>query len=367
MKTPSISAEAEGSSLLSTFILDSLPIGVVTLDSDFRITGFNPYAEKLTGYRAEEAVGRVCQEILSSTLCEEKCPLKAVQSLETPSPSCRTELTCRDGTTTPVRISAAGLYDADGRRTGGVETIMDISAIVAMERLRANLVSMLAHDMRSSLTGIHGLGLRLLRNLSEMTEEKVRTHLEIMTREAGKLEALVDDFLELSRIEGRGVKLNITAVSLDRELEELFETYSERASRRGLQLELDAPEILPVIEADAARLRRVLTNLLDNAIKYSRGSGTIRIRARATDQEILLAVEDQGMGIEPGDLPFIFDIFHRGKGAGGRDGHGLGLATVKAIVEGHGGRVMVTSEIGTGSTFTVLLPRQFRETAAEQS
>jgi two-component system phosphate regulon sensor histidine kinase PhoR len=244
---------------------------------------------------------------------------------------------------------------------------MDISAIVAMERLRANLVSMLAHDMRSSLTGIHGLGLRLLRNLSEMTEEKVRTHLEIMTREAGKLEALVDDFLELSRIEGRGVKLNITAVSLDRELEELFETYSERASRRGLQLELDAPEILPVIEADAARLRRVLTNLLDNAIKYSRGSGTIRIRARATDQEILLAVEDQGMGIEPGDLPFIFDIFHRGKGAGGRDGHGLGLATVKAIVEGHGGRVMVTSEIGTGSTFTVLLPRQFRETAAEQS
>lgn len=340
-------------------ILDSLPMAVVTMDSDFRITGFNPWAEKLTGYRAEEAVGRICQEILSSTLCSRNCPLKAIQNPETRSVTSKAEITGRDGGSKPVRISAAALFDAEGHRMGGVEAIMDISSIVAMERLRANFVSMLAHDMRSSLTGIHGLGLRLLRNLPQMPHEKVVNHLEIITREAGKLESLVDDFLELSRIETGGVKLNITAVSLDKELEELFDTYRERASQRGLRLELQAPEILPVIEADAPRLRRVFANLLDNAIKFSGVTGAVVIRARETDREIVVSVEDQGIGIEPEDLPFIFDIFHRGSATGGREGHGLGLATVKAIVESHGGRILVTSEPDSGSTFTVFLPRHF--------
>jgi two-component system phosphate regulon sensor histidine kinase PhoR len=344
-------------------IMDSLPMAVVTMDSELRITGFNPWAEKLTGYRAEEAMGRICQEILHSTLCSQNCPLKAVQNPETRSVSSKAEITGRDGGSKPVRISAAALFDAEGRRVGGVEAIMDISSIVAMERLRANFVSMLAHDMRSSLTGIHGLGLRLLRNLPKMPHEKVMNHLEIITREAGKLESLVDDFLELSRIEAGGVKLNITAVSLDKELEELFDTYRERASQRGLRLELQAPEILPVIEADAARLRRVFANLLDNAMKFSGGTGAIVIRARETDQEIVVSVEDEGIGIEPGDLPFIFDIFHRGSATGGQEGHGLGLATVKAIVESHGGRIVVTSEVGAGSTFTVFLPRHFPRSA----
>mgnify|MGYP000342013977 CR=1 FL=1 len=347
-------------------IMDSLPMAVVTMDSDFRITGFNPWAEKLTGYRAEEAMGRICREILSSTLCGGSCPLRAIQNLETRSVTSKAEITDRDGGSKPVRISAAALFDSEGRRMGGVEAIMDISSIVAMERLRANFVSMLAHDMRSSLTGIHGLGLRLLRNLAQMPQEKVMKHLEIITREAGKLESLVDDFLELSRIEAGGVKLSITAVSLDKELEELFDTYRERASQRGLRLELQAPEILPVIEADAPRLRRVFANLLDNAVKFSGGTGSIVIRARETDQEIVVSVEDQGSGIDSRDLPFIFDIFHRGSSAGGQEGHGLGLATVKAIVESHGGRILVTSEPGAGSTFTVFLPRHFPHSAPEE-
>lgn len=349
-------------------IIDSLPIAVVTMDSELRITGFNPWAEKLTGYQAQEALGVVCQEILHSTLCEHECPLKAVQDPQTRSVTTRAAISHRNGSSKPVRISAAALFDAEGRRMGGVEAIMDISSIVAMERLRANFVSMLAHDMRSSLTGIHGLGLRLLRNLSQMPHEKVMKHLEIVTREAGKLENLVDDFLEISRIEAGGVKLNITAVSLDKELEELFEVYRERASQQGLRLELQAPEILPVIEADAPRLRRVFANLLDNAIKFSGEEGTIVIRARETDREIVVSVEDHGSGIDPGDLPFIFDIFHRGSAAAGKEGHGLGLATVKAIVESHGGRIAVTSEVGVGSTFTVFLPRHFpRSSAGERS
>jgi PAS domain S-box-containing protein len=240
------------------FIIDSLPLAVVTMDSEFRITGFNPWAEKLTGFSAEEAMGRNCQDILHSTLCGRECPLRAIQNPENHSVSSRAGITSRDGSVTPVRISAAALFDGWGQRIGGVEAIVDLSAVVAMERLRANFIAMLAHDMRSSLTGIHGLGLRLLRNPPDMNEAKARRHLEIIAREAGKLESLVDDFLEFSRIETGGVKLNMTAVSLDRELEEIFETYRERAEQRGLRLELEVSDILPVIEADANRLRRVL-------------------------------------------------------------------------------------------------------------
>lgn len=339
------------------FIIDSLPIAVVTMDSDFRITGFNPWAQKLTGFSAEEALGRNCQDVLHSTLCGRECPLRAIQNPETPSVTLRAEIRGRDGNVTPVRISAAALFDGWGQRIGGVEAIVDLSAVVAMERLRANFISMLAHDMRSSLTGIHGLGLRLLRNPPEMSEEKARRHLEIIAREAGKLESLVDDFLEFSRIETGGVKLNMTAVSLDRELEEIFETYRERAEHRGLRLELQVSDILPVIEADANRLRRVFTNLLDNALKFSEEGGAIIIRAQETEHEIMIAVKDAGVGVDPEDLPFIFDIFHRGRRGSGKEGHGLGLATVKAIVEGHGGRIMVASEPGSGATFTVFLPK----------
>jgi len=341
------------------FIIDSLPLAVVTMDSEFRITGFNPWAEKLTGFSAEEAMGRNCQDILHSTLCGRECPLRAIQNPEKHSVSSRAEITSRDGKVTPVRISAAALFDGWGQRIGGVEAIVDLSAVVAMERLRANFISMLAHDMRSSLTGIHGLGLRLLRNPPDMSEEKARRHLQIIAREAGKLESLVDDFLEFSRMETGGVKLNLTAVSLDRELEEIFETYRERAEQRGLRLELQLSDILPVIEADANRLRRVFTNLLDNALKFSEQGGTIVIRAQEKENEIMISVEDAGAGVDPEDLPFIFDIFHRGRRASGKEGHGLGLATVKAIVEGHGGRIMVASEPGSGATFTVFLPKHF--------
>lgn len=351
--------------LFYKFIIDSLPLAVVTMDSKFRISGFNPCAEKLTGYSAEEAIGRDCREILRSNLCGEKCLLRAVRDPETQSLASRADIIGKDGKITPVRINAAALFDGRGYCIGGVEVIGDISTRVAMERQRTNFSSLLAHDLRSSLTGIHGLGLRLLRKPSEMDEEKARRILENIVREAGKLESLVDDFLELSRIEGKQVALNFTSVSLDKELEEIFEVYRERAEQRGLLLQLKVAEILPLIEADANRLRRVFTNLLDNALKFSREGGAIIIQAKETDHEIIVSVEDSGVGIEPLDLPFIFEIFHRGRTAGRRDGHGLGLATVKAIVEGHGGRIVVSSNVGVGSTFSVFLPKHYNSMGNE--
>ncbi|MHC1742840.1 MAG: ATP-binding protein [Syntrophobacteraceae bacterium] len=339
------------------FVIDSIPLAVVTMDAEYRITGFNPRAEELTGYRAETVFGRSCREVLRSALCDDACPLRTVMNRQNGFVTTRTTLQDRLGKTIFVDVSTAALFDDEGKCLGAVEAIADISARVAMEREHANFISMLAHDMRSSLTGIHGLGLRLLRKPADMDETKVRKHLEIITKEAGKLEALVDDLLELSRIESGRLRLTTTAVSLDKELEEIFETFKEKASQQGIQLELRVGDLLPVIEADASRLRRVFGNLLDNAIKFSPRGGTIVITTQETDCEVMVTVRDSGIGILTEDLPYIFDIFHRGKTTLGKEGHGLGLATVKAIVEGHGGRIMVSSEPDVGSTFTVFLPK----------
>ncbi len=340
------------------FVIASIPLAVVTMDSEYRITGFNPRAEELTGYTADVAIGRPCREILRSALCDDGCPLKAVQDRRDGFVTTRSTVQNRRGQIISVSISTAALFDDEGKCLGAVEAIADISERVAMERERSNFISMLAHDMRSSLTGIHGLGLRLLRKPADMDEEKARKHLEIITKEAGKLEAVVDDLLELSRIETGRLKLSMTAVSLDKELEEIFETFKEKAAQQSIQLELLVGDILPMIEADANRLRRVFVNLLDNAIKFSRKNGRIVISTQETDREVMVAITDSGTGIPAEDLPYIFDIFHRAKAALGREGYGLGLATVKAIVEGHGGRIMVSSEPDVGSTFTVFLPKE---------
>jgi two-component system phosphate regulon sensor histidine kinase PhoR len=259
-------------------------------------------------------------------------------------------------------MTTAGLAGRDRNLICGVDVFQDISDLKAQEREKANLISMFAHDMRSSLTGIHGLGLRLLNKAPDMNEEKQRQYLKIITDEAGKLESLVDDFLEFSRLQTGKLNLNFTAISLDKELIELYETYKVRASQSKVNLELKVDEALPIIEADANRLHRVFTNLLDNAVKFSRERQTVTIAARETKHEVMVKIVDRGLGIDSEELPYIFDLFHRGESPCKKEGYGIGLATVKAIVEGHGGRVHVASEVNRGSVFTVFLPKH-RENA----
>jgi len=340
------------------FIIDSIPVAVVAVDSDFKITQFNRWAEKLTGYSASEAVGRTCADMLKSEMCGEQCPLKAALKKGKSSISSRAIIHDKEGKCVHVQISAAALFDQNGTLLGGVEGLLDISQLVAMERERANFASMLAHDMRSSLTGIHGLGLRLVRKPSGMDEEKEKKYLEIIVKEAAKLESLIDDFLEFSSVETGRFKLNLAATSLDKELEEIYETYKERAVNQGVSIEMKINDFLPIIEADVNRLRRVFVNLLDNAFKFSRKDGTVAITAKEGEREVIVTITDDGIGIEARDLPYIFDTFHRGRTEKRCQGHGLGLATVRAIVEAHGGRVIVASQKGSGATFTVFLPKK---------
>lgn len=337
------------------FVIASLPVAVVTVDSNLHITRFNPWAEHITGYTEKEVLGRSCSEILIDGICEH-CLLGRALKFEKPVIGIETSIRSKQGKSIPVRMSTAGLFDAAGNLIGGVEAFQDISDLKAYEAEKNNLISMIAHDMKSPVINVHGFAHRLLKKIPE-DDKTYYDYLKIIEQEASKLEYLINDFLEFSRLQLGKLALNISATSLDKELHEVHEIYKQRALKNGVVLKLEVPEPLPIINADAARLRRVFDNLLDNAIKYSAHKGAIVITAEATDREVVVRVSDQGVGIDPSDLPHIFEPFHRGRISEDKKGFGLGLAGAKTIVEGHGGSIDVESEPGKGSLFAVRLPR----------
>ena len=339
------------------FVIQSLPVAVVTVNSALEITDFNPWAEKLTGYSAKEVLGRYCGDILQGGMCHLECPLRTVINRLDPTVHIETTIQNKMGETIPVRMSTAALLDEEDRLIGGLEAFHDISQLKALEREKSNLMSMFAHDMKSPLIAIQGFALRLLAHTTEMAQEKREKYLEIIKREAGRLDHLINDFLEFSRLQTGKLNLNLGTTSLDEELLELFEAYHPRAVQSGIELQLENSEGLPPIEADAARLRRVLTNLLDNAFKFTVGEGKVTILTQQTDHEVSIKITDEGRGIAAEDLQAVFEPFQRGRDAEDTEGIGLGLAVVRAIVEAHGGRVVVESELGKGSVFTVILPK----------
>ena len=141
---------------------------------------------------------------------------------------------------------------------------------------------------------------------------------------------------------------------------ELFDAYQNEAIRNQIELEFRTDDALSVIESDAKHLRRVFANILDNALKFSKENTKITLTSEESENEAIIKIKDQGCGIDPKDLPYIFDAFHRGRDAKRYKGSGIGLAAAKTIAEAHGGRIKVESKLGMGSEFTIILPKTIK-------
>jgi signal transduction histidine kinase len=218
--------------------------------------------------------------------------------------------------------------------------------------------SMMAHDMKSSLVLIGGI-IQRLNGTKEMDPERQRRYLEIIRKEGEKLSTLLDDFLAGPERVGEPQQ-ETRPVPLDRELHDLCEAHHLRAERQSIALTLECPPQLAPLPGDAKGLQRAFANLLDNALKYSPPGGAILVRVEEKGREVCISFADEGPGIAAGDLPRLFEAYYRGQGGGEIEGSGLGLATVKAVVAAHGGRVEVKNRPGRGAVFTVILPRPDR-------
>lgn len=233
-------------------------------------------------------------------------------------------------------------------------------AAIAIENARAfrqaDLVSDVVHELRTPLTSIVGYSKMLLitENLAPALQ---RQFLETIHREATRMGNLVNDILELSRLESGRVLLAREPTALNAVVEEAVALLGQQARDKGLDLRLHLPDPSPVVLGDAQRLRQVFLNLLSNAIKYNRPGGWVALRVeRQPEGSVAVAVQDSGKGIAREHLPRLFEKFFRVDEEEVPKGSGLGLAIARQIVEAHEGRIEVESELGRGSTFTVVLP-----------
>jgi two-component system phosphate regulon sensor histidine kinase PhoR len=236
-------------------------------------------------------------------------------------------------------------YEAE-RRT--VEELRRLST------LRADFVSLVSHELRSPMAAVIGSARTLQRRWRELSAEHRDSFLALIADETNRLATLVGDVLDTSRIDAGTFGYTFTEVDVCALVEDAVATTA--AAQSAVEVVARVPRELPTVRADGSRLRQVLANLLDNAVKYSPDGGTVEIRASAADSRVIVDVTDRGTGIAPEDQRIIFEKFGRVRGDGSKPGTGLGLYIARSIAEAHGGSLDVSSMPGRGTTFTLTLP-----------
>ena len=233
----------------------------------------------------------------------------------------------------------------------------ELTRIKQLERSRQEFVANVSHELRTPLSLIKGYVETLLDGAKDNPEVAAK-FLQTVTRNAERLRLLIDDLLTISELESGHLKLNLQTVSLRSLSEKVVTDLGNRAAARRVTLCDTIPDV--AVQADPDRLEQVLSNLVDNAIKYGRVEGTVTLTARpASDNAIEVAVQDDGPGIPPEALGRVFERFYRVDKGRSREqgGTGLGLSIVKHLVQNQGGKTWVTSEPGRGATFYFTLPR----------
>ena len=254
-----------------------------------------------------------------------------------------------------LRVVPIGSTNGNGAQ-GALGVFFDITRTERLEIVRQEFLSNVSHELRTPLTSIIAF-VETLENGAMEDPESAQRFLSIIRKNASRMHGLIDDILELTAIEGGNVQLRAAPVELEPLVEDVCASLAAKAAAHNVTLKNNvAPEV--VVHADARRLEQMLTNLIDNGIKFSRENGTVTISHESGTRDQIV-VQDNGDGIPSQHLERLFERFYRVDRARSRDmgGTGLGLAIVKHLALLHGGEVTVTSELGKGSTFTLFLPK----------
>jgi len=330
-------------------IISSMSDAVVAVDREGTILLLNRAAEDLLGL-PKTARGRRLADVLGEH------PLsRSIEAAAEGGRDVAEEFSPQPLGDRTLDVHATPLRGSEGDRAGAVAVVRDVTDLRRAERLRRELTANISHELRTPLTSIKGFAETLLGGA--MTDEAAgRRFLAIIDSEATRLMKLVDDLMDLSRLESRAVSMEPGPLPLDELASEALSRMRPQAERHRIALRAGAVPAIAL--ADRDRILQVLTNLLDNAIKFTPEGGTVEVSVTSTPTEAVVSVTDTGRGIPADDLPRIFDRFYRVDRSRSREagGTGLGLAIAKHIVEAHGGRITVASRVNAGSTFAFTLP-----------
>jgi len=258
-----------------------------------------------------------------------------------------------------ISAHSAAVRTDDGECLGTVIVMRDVTAEVEAERLKDAFITHVSHELRTPLTAIKGYSDLLLFGVGGALDEEQHSFLEIIGRNTDNLVAMVNELLDFSEMEARGrLGLLKCPMYLSTLVEDVVEEWRPRMDEKGLTFQVDAPADLPPVEADARRLRWALIHLVRNAWQYTPAGGSVTLRLSERDDQVKLDVIDTGVGISTENQKYLFDRFYRVTNMPADDvrGFGMGLYVARVIVEAHGGEILVVSEEGVGSTFSVILP-----------
>jgi two-component system NtrC family sensor kinase len=263
------------------------------------------------------------------------------------STSNRSEISLNDERVFSVQISS--IPD-----TGLVFTLSEITNLKKLDRIKTDFVHTVSHDLRSPLTAILGY-VELIERAGNVNDLQ-RDFIHRVQVSVHNITSLIDDLLDLGRIES-GFDTRKEGLQIDQILRYTLESLKKQLEEKNQQVSLNLSDAFPALFANPVQVRRLVENLLENAIKYTPQGGSIAVSASTEQNQVILQIADNGIGIPALDLPYVFDKFYRASNASADVvGTGLGLAIVKSIVDQHQGRIWVDSTVGKGTTFTIVLP-----------
>ena len=324
--------------------------GLLLLDRDRRIQLTNRAFEKLFPLAADVR-GRTVMEVLRQ---HELTAL--VERVENEGQVLGYELRLPQSNDRWLQVNAATINDAAGRREGVILVFHDLTRLKQLEATRQEFVANVSHELRTPLSMIKGYVETLLGGAKDDPATATK-FLQTVERHANRLTLLIEDLLTITSLESGQINLNLQRLELPPVVEKVFSDLKPRAEAKAVKLVNQMPPL--AARADANRLHQVLSNLVDNAIKYGHAAGSVVVSGRTTDDgQLEISVQDDGPGIPAEALDRVFERFYRVDKARSREqgGTGLGLAIVKHIVQAHGGKVWAKSEPGRGAAFFFTLP-----------
>ncbi|MEW5758831.1 MAG: two-component system histidine kinase PnpS [Candidatus Omnitrophota bacterium] len=342
--------ELEKQTLTAHTILNSMIEGVVILDKDVKLISCNATAEKIFNIEQEKVFGKFFLEAIPNNDI-----LELINDVLEKKQFISKELPLIWPLVKVFHINASPIFENDDIN-GCLLVIHDITELKKLENTRRDFVANVSHELRTPLTSIKGFIETLLEGAID-DKENAKQFLTIIKEQADRFDNLINDLLALAGLESKEIKLNPRPINLKQFSHRILLDFKARLEKKNIQVINELKEDL-FVNADKERLEQVLINLIDNAIKFNKESGFIKITGKEIGNKIKIIIEDSGSGIPEKDIPRIFERFYRVDRARSRElgGTGLGLSIVKHIIDLHGGSVGVESTEGLGSKFYFYLP-----------